>query len=188
MAVSENNLITLNDVINKIDNELKKQMQDRIVWYRGNLPPYFPSDAGWTNRFEASKTLTKVSGSGWSGTVMSFRRVYDALIQAFALWSQVRVVTYRYTYRHDDNGSVWYDDYTYRNIGRISSGEVNIQNNIKNLVNHKDQVMTVARMNSFIATLYNKWNQLISTYAVSWQYDACHSSCHSSCHKSGGRR
>lgn len=195
MAIQANSLIKLSDVINKINNELRVAMQNRIVWYRSNLPKDFPADAGWTNRFETTKTLPEVNpGSSLAGTVMSFNKIYDVILRAFVIWSQVRKISYRYTYQHSDGGGTWYDDYTQTEIGRISESNANIANGMKNQITSKNKIIktsTAARavsIDNFITTLYNRWNQLISDNPVSWRYDACHASCHSSCHKSGGRR
>lgn len=185
MAITAGNLIKLSEAINKINGDLKNTMQNRIVWYRGNLPTNFPSDASWTNRFEKSKTLPSISlNSG----VISFSKVYDTILRAFVIWSQVRKITYRYTYKHSDSSSTWYDDHSYTNIGRISQTNANISEEMKNQVNNKGQRLTASNMNTFITTLYNKWNSLLTKYPVNWRHDACHGSCHSSCHSSGGRR
>lgn len=189
MAITAGNIVKLSDVINKINSDLKNAMQNNITWYRGQLPANFPSDASWTNRFETTKTLPNIDiGNSWVGTPISFSKLYDVILRAFLIWSQVRKISYRYTYQYSSGGTVWYDDSTQTAIGRLSETNANIANGMKNRVNHKNNVITVARMNTFITTLYNRWNELINSNPVSWQYDACHSSCHSSCHKSGGRR
>lgn len=185
MAIAKENLVKLNDVINKINNDLKNTMQNRIVWYRGNLPPNFPDDANWTNRFEESKTLPAVN---LDDGVINFTKVYNVILRAFVIWSQVRKITYRYTFQHSDGNGTWYDDYSYTEIGRIAQTEANIANDMKNKVNHKEKIISVSNINNFISTLYSTWSSLLEKYPVYWQYDACHSSCHGSCHKSGGRR
>lgn len=190
MAISVDNLITLDNVISAINTKIKTQIQNRIEWSGNQKPATFSSGtltdhntgSRITNPFPELSTSTNLQNISinTSSGIAVFSAIYDGIINAFNDWSRVRTCKYELWDKLSSRNTTTHREAT--KIGIVNSGNGNIVNDIKKKKNLAGLIMQAKDFNDFVTLIYNAWNESQERNKVTWQYDLCHSSCHSDCH------
>lgn len=209
MALTANNLIELQDVIDAINVKIRDRIQARIQWDTEHVPikniknddnnkitnvsnGHRVSDENVFNGLAAPRNLNGVSINK-SGSLSKFSDIYSSIVSAFSDWSKVR--TCKCTVHDGRNFYNNGDGYVPSNseitttsktgVGILSSSNTDIINGIKSKANLLNTLMKVKTTNDFANLIYNTWNTLQSNNKVTWEYRICHTNCHGACHSRG---
>lgn len=211
MALTANNLIELQNVIDAINVKIRDRIQGRIKWDSEHVPignikndnnnsvtnvstGARVSDGNVFKGLAAPRNLNGVSINK-SGKLSKFSDIYSSIVSAFSDWSKVR--TCECTVHDGRNFYNEIDGYVPSNaeiattkkvgVGILSSSNNNIIEGIKSKANLLNTLMKVKTTNDFADLIYDTWNTLQSknNNKVTWEYRICHTNCHGSCHSRG---
>lgn len=187
MAIKENDIVVIQDVVNYINSYLKQKIESKIQWNKENLPPNFdPIDAVY---FASGNSLPNMPTPNNKGKIIDLQALYNSINAIFVSWGMVRKVTFHYRSAGYNNGGPipWTDQY-FEGYGYLSFiSPNNVQGIMDNTASTGDIIRPLT-LQQICDRLYSKWEEWSSQFEYQPYRAVCHKNCHGSCHGSGGRR
>ena len=188
MALKTGDKVTIDDVINAVNTNVKNVIQNKIQWWRGGGYPAKLS-SNYIYQLKNTKVLPDLAQSGRfsRGQIITWTDFFAKIQALFISWVAVRYVHYtRYAYGNANGGTAPLNQ-TANTSGYaiISEIDPNVLNNITG-IDYTGTILSPSSINNLTSKLYNTWAALGT---IEWSYtDPCHTNCHSNCHGSGGYR
>ena len=175
-----NGTVSANDIVNLINDEIPKFLDERITYWRDKTPNYWP--VGWKSKLSSTKTLPPMSTpENMKGTSTDYTNFLAYLDQMFRIWSMARNIHYVYvrnngytnggkaqTSLEGGRAKAFLTENSYAISGRDKGYEM------------KGKALQNDVIKQFLGKLRDDINNAPTLEYV--YADPCHHNCHGSCH------